>query len=604
MCRGYTCKIIIAVFLFLRIIPAGGQPNIDSLLKVSTTATGKQKFLAFKQLSKAFQQTNPPRSVEYAEKQRIVSVEMKDKSLEAEALNDIAVPLMMMQENKRAILLLQECNKIYDSLGDISNKAMAVNNMGIAWSQIGAYEKSLECYLEAIKYYQKSKNNLNLGRTYMSLGLVYLDLKKYDQALEAETKAKKIFIDEKNEKMIANVTVNLGMIYLAMGNYNEAESLYLQALQYYNKNNNVYSQALTRFNIAQMYKKKGSFIEAIRWYNRALPLIRSMNNSWAEANIMYDLSQISIQQGDWKKALRQLDSAELMNKKSADFELQSQISYAFYKIHDSLGNYQLALKYYNNYDIFNDSLISIKKTKVIEELSIRFESEQKEIENKLLKQRINSAKTLSGIVIGSFIAILLISLLTIIILIQKRKNLTLLKNQAEKEKAIQQVELEKVSIEKQLSQEALEKAQMELQLKEQDLMYHSLQKLDLQNINRSVQEKLQPFAYKFSAKKDQTEFLNALNNVTRDAQKESFTDFDATFSKLNKSFFESLLHRCPTLTKTELQVCAMLRTNLSSKDIARLLNISPSSVDMTRYRIRQKLELDQKENLTTFLMTI
>ena len=62
--------------------------------------------------------------------------------------------------------------------------------------------------------------------------------------------------------------------------------------------------------------------------------------------------------------------------------------------------------------------------------------------------------------------------------------------------------------------------------------------------------------------------------------------------------------RCSTLSRVELQVCSLLRINLSTKDIARLLNISVDSVDMNRHRIRTKLGLDPKDNLTGFLITL
>jgi DNA-binding CsgD family transcriptional regulator len=76
------------------------------------------------------------------------------------------------------------------------------------------------------------------------------------------------------------------------------------------------------------------------------------------------------------------------------------------------------------------------------------------------------------------------------------------------------------------------------------------------------------------------------------------------FSQLHKSFIDNLMARCSTLSRVELQVCSLLRINLSTKDITRLLNISVGSVDMCRHRIRQKLALDQKDNLTSLLITL
>jgi DNA-binding CsgD family transcriptional regulator len=58
----------------------------------------------------------------------------------------------------------------------------------------------------------------------------------------------------------------------------------------------------------------------------------------------------------------------------------------------------------------------------------------------------------------------------------------------------------------------------------------------------------------------------------------------------------------PGLTHSELQICALIRLNFSSKDIARLVTLSVATIDSTRSHIRKKLNLDVKDNLTTFLM--
>jgi len=55
------------------------------------------------------------------------------------------------------------------------------------------------------------------------------------------------------------------------------------------------------------------------------------------------------------------------------------------------------------------------------------------------------------------------------------------------------------------------------------------------------------------------------------------------------------------LTVSDKKLCAYLKMGLSSKDIAPLLNMSFRSVEMSRYRLRKKLDLNREENLTEFL---
>ncbi|MCX6278352.1 MAG: LuxR C-terminal-related transcriptional regulator [Bacteroidetes bacterium] len=141
-------------------------------------------------------------------------------------------------------------------------------------------------------------------------------------------------------------------------------------------------------------------------------------------------------------------------------------------------------------------------------------------------------------------------------------------------------------------------------MKEQELVYQTLLRIDLAQVNRSVQEKLLPFQHKFPSRAYQDDFIRILNEVARDSEKDPLADFEFMFNQSHKTFIDNLMVRCSTLSRIELQVCSLLRINLSTKDIARLLNISMGTVDNCRYRIRQKLGLDQTQNLSTFLTTL
>ncbi len=80
--------------------------------------------------------------------------------------------------------------------------------------------------------------------------------------------------------------------------------------------------------------------------------------------------------------------------------------------------------------------------------------------------------------------------------------------------------------------------------------------------------------------------------------------FEQNFNQVHETFFKQLIQRYPTVTKGDLKLAAYLRMNLSTKEIAQLLNITTRSVELKRYRLRQKLELGTEENLVEFLMRI
>ncbi len=85
---------------------------------------------------------------------------------------------------------------------------------------------------------------------------------------------------------------------------------------------------------------------------------------------------------------------------------------------------------------------------------------------------------------------------------------------------------------------------------------------------------------------------------------EEWEQFSIHFNKVHNNFLLNLKNRFPELKAHELKLCAYLRMNLSSKEMARLLSISVRGVEINRYRLRKKLQLKPKEDFFEFLINI
>ena len=86
--------------------------------------------------------------------------------------------------------------------------------------------------------------------------------------------------------------------------------------------------------------------------------------------------------------------------------------------------------------------------------------------------------------------------------------------------------------------------------------------------------------------------------------KDDWKFFEEAFNNADKDFLKKVKSSHPSLTNNDLRLCAYLRLNLSSKDIAPLLNISLSSVEIKRYRLRKKMQLTHNEGLTDHLLSL
>ena len=80
--------------------------------------------------------------------------------------------------------------------------------------------------------------------------------------------------------------------------------------------------------------------------------------------------------------------------------------------------------------------------------------------------------------------------------------------------------------------------------------------------------------------------------------------FESSFNEAHENFFKKLKSGHPDLVPNDLKLCAYLRMNMSSKEMASLLNISLRGVEIRRYRLRKKLNLEHDKNLVEFLIEL
>jgi ligand-binding sensor domain-containing protein/DNA-binding CsgD family transcriptional regulator len=80
--------------------------------------------------------------------------------------------------------------------------------------------------------------------------------------------------------------------------------------------------------------------------------------------------------------------------------------------------------------------------------------------------------------------------------------------------------------------------------------------------------------------------------------------FESSFNEAHGSFFKKLKSSHPDLVPNDLKLCAYLHMNMSSKEMASLLNISVRGVEIRRYRLRKKLNIPHDKNLAEFFMEL
>ncbi|MBX2871020.1 MAG: hypothetical protein KTR30_02945 [Saprospiraceae bacterium] len=171
---------------------------------------------------------------------------------------------------------------------------------------------------------------------------------------------------------------------------------------------------------------------------------------------------------------------------------------------------------------------------------------------------------------------------------------------AAKQQKLIEVEQEK---EQELQQLKEEKMQSELQ-HVNNLLAASTMNLVVKNeFIESIKEELQ--AVKEKGRNVETK--QALERLVKEIDttlrlQEDWEQFEYHFNKVHRDFLTRLRTDFPDLSPNEQKLCAFLRLNLNTKEIANLLHISLRGVEVARYRLRKKLHLEKGQNLSKFIL--
>jgi ligand-binding sensor domain-containing protein/DNA-binding CsgD family transcriptional regulator len=174
----------------------------------------------------------------------------------------------------------------------------------------------------------------------------------------------------------------------------------------------------------------------------------------------------------------------------------------------------------------------------------------------------------------------------------KQEHQEILKKEAEEaEKQIEKLEREKL-------QTDLAGKNRELSNSTMNLVYKNelLQKINFELNKLSAQKEQRP----------QEDQLRKINKIIDEAMNDErdWNLFENSFNEAHENFFKKLKINHPDLVPNDLKLCAYLRMNMSSKEMASLLNISVRGVEIRRYRLRKKLSVPHDKNLTEFLIEV
>jgi len=498
---------------------------------------------------------------------------------------------------------------------------------GIMQSQ-GNYDESVGLLNENLDLIDKNETNeiakikFSAG-SFHSLAAIYMAKGDYKLALINATKALDMLNEVNDVTRAADTNKLLGDLESLQENYNESYNYYLNAINVYKEQNDVFYLADTYNAIGRVLILLNQLDEAESYQKQSVDLSRKNQDNATLAAALRDYGDILINQN-------QLDQASLVLKESKSIAEKEDIKLSIINVQKSLAKISLKRKQYttainqltNGLEIaeeigtmphiqellemqsevyqklnlnkeglislqqskkINDSLFNIKKSQQFEELSIIYETERKETALKMQEDEIKTlnvqaendklTKKLYGIGMFSF--------LTIAGLLYFGFKQRIKKNKIEREK-----------------QEEIYKK--EIEYKKKELASQTLHLVQKSTFIQELKENLEKI--KKSPELFKVEFRRLVLLLKKEsAEDKDWEIFKSYFSEVHNNFDQKIKSIAQDISEKEIRLASFLRMNLTTKEIASMLNVLPDSVLKSKYRLKKKLGLEKGQDLNEYL---
>ncbi len=493
---------------------------------------------------------------------------------------------------------LTEYNKAIDyfniayEIGTNANKADAKKGLANIHYYKSNYPKALELWLESYNLYVKANRNEEALGCFQNIGNVYYLQNNPERALGFYRKSFK----SKNIRNRISILNNMGNCYRKVGKTDSALIIFSDAIKLSHDNNiTIYIGSLND-NIAGVYTETGM-------YKKAELIFSSKSKSTFENGSDYEIAEYFFAYAynsyflkNYKKTLSLLDSSEFYAKKIENIELLSAIYDGRATVYNENGESDKVFKTLMTHTQLKDSVFSIKKTELQENLIFKYETELKDQEIKTLKTENEYKNKLNIYLIISIAFVFLLGASLILIYFLRAKNTKQKLLIANQNKEKQQFKLQQHKTENEKLQLEIESKYRELTSKTVQLM----QNADLQN--KFIDDFKSMNKYLDTEGKKHSQRLTRKYNVN--TYKNNWDEFEHYFEKVHIDFYEKLNIKFPSLTLNDKKLCAFLQLGMSTKDIALITFRTVGTINTARKRLRKKLNIPSEIKFQEYFSTL
>ena len=478
-------------------------------------------------------------------------------------------------------------------------KNTADNAESLLYLGICSYGSSLEKGLQFVtqslneyKLLEKTNPEKALIGRYKCLQLIstiYVRQKKYDEAMHLSSE---VVAEMKNKN---DTTGTLGLAYNSLGSLHElknekanAERYYTLALKEFEKGNNIAYLPTSYCRLGEIASAKNQKEISLDYFQKALTLAQTSENKQAQVTSLIALGKWYLTfENNLLEAENYFKKARIIATLLSDKTFEIKTIEALIELKTKEENFKEVSQLQNEVITIKDSFYSFEREQIVKSLEVQFDVSEKNRKLQLISAEREVSK-LSNYLLITLLGLLLV-VFTILYFFLKRINKRDKQLLKTKEKLVNLMEEQKQLKEQQFQNDIDHK---ESQLSA--ITIQMLEKNELLDEIKTILNKKEPTSEK--------EIKKLFSKYT--IQDNNWKDFDNYFESVNKNFYIRLKKKYPEISSNDLKICALIKLNLSIKEMASILNISPDSVKTARHRLRKKLQLNTEENLTDFILSV
>jgi len=525
-----------------------------------------------------------------ANSQQLVSYE-QDIESEVDSLN-LKAKRLAYKNLKKSYCLADSALKLSRRNNYSLGEASALNNLGNYYTYKGSYKKASGNYLHCLKISRKQNFKTMEANALSNIGNVNFFMGNTDKAIEYNLKALEIYKMLEDNNRMANCYRNIGNTFFHKRVYDTSRFYYYSALDLYKKLKDTTGLAGTYHNLALIHHNTDEDDKAEKLYNKCLKLYSAKENFKGTGLAKINLSNFYIKKNRLLLAENHLKEAKKIITKSGMKEWETDIYQLLSRLYKKKKDYNQALRYYTKYHQVYDSLRNVKRLKQINEIQTRYETKQIKKENQLKQLKIEKKQTIIRILVFASVILLITIGALIFLAIRLRSNMQRIKNQSR-------------IIKKQHNQIINEKQKafdQQMKNKQKELTSNALFLAQANKKNKKLIEELEEYVDN-STTLHKNELLKLIKSYKISFSDNNLKEFEIHFNKLHSGFYSKLSKQHPALSPKEKKLCALLRLNMTSKEIASITLTGENSINVARSRLRLKLGLKRDQNLINYLST-